>query len=162
MKLNCCKGVRHSLILSVFLFSTFFASSQGITVTGKITDEKAEPMSGVTVTVKGTSTSKTTDDHGSFSIIAPKANSTLVFSSVGFIGQDIALSGRQHIDVSLLRDNEGLGEVVVVGYGSQIRKAVTGAVQTVQAKELRDIPVAQLTQKLQGRLAGVQINQVTG
>jgi len=150
------------LLLFSSCLTVFFASAQNIEISGRVTDDKAAGLAGVTVTIKGSSTAVVTDDNGSFSLMVPGNHSTLVLSSIGFVSQEISLNGRQAVTVTLLRDNQGLGEVVVVGYGSQLRKAVTGSVQTVQAKEIKDIPAAQLTQKLQGRLAGVQINQTTG
>lgn len=92
----------------------------------------------------------------------PNTNGTLVVSFIGYNTQEIAINNRTDVNVPLTLDEQGLGEVVVIGYGSQLKRAVTGAVQTINTKELRDIPVPQITQKLQGRLAGVQINQATG
>ena len=86
----------------------------------------------------------------------------LVFSFIGYVSEEIAVNEQSVIDVRLLSDVMSLSEVVVVGYGTQLKREVTGAVQTVDAQELQDLPVAQVTQKLQGRLAGVQINQTTG
>ncbi len=162
MKLHVREKIRYFFILQVLLFSTVAVWAQPVTVSGKITDNKAIGLAGVTVSVKGTSTAKVSDESGSFSVVVPNRNAVLVISSVGYVAQEIPVNGQRKINVSMVPDNQGLGEVVVVGYGSQLRKAVTGAVQTVQAKEFRDLPVSQITQKLQGRLAGVQINQVTG
>ena len=92
----------------------------------------------------------------------PGANRTLVVSSVGYALQEVPVNNRKTINITVSPDTKALGEVVVVGYGSQLKKEVTGAVQTINAKELKDLPVSQVTQKLQGRLAGVQINQTTG
>ena len=162
MKLHVREKIRYFFILQVLLFSTVAVWAQPVTVSGKITDNKAIGLAGVTVSVKGTSTAKVSDESGSFSVVVPNRNAVLVISSVGYVAQEIPVNGQRKINVSMVPDNQGLGEVVVVGYGSQLRKAVTGAVQTVQAKEFKDLPVSQITQKLQGRLAGVQINQVTG
>jgi len=162
MRLHLREKIRNFFILQVLLFSTVAVWAQPVTVSGKITDNKAIGLAGVTVTVKGTSTAKITDENGSFSLVVPNSNAVLLISSVGYVAQEIPVNGQRKINVSMVPDNQGLGEVVVIGYGSQLRKAVTGAVQTVQAKEFRDLPVSQIAQKLQGRLAGVQINQVTG
>jgi TonB-dependent starch-binding outer membrane protein SusC len=162
MSLHLNEKIRYFLIPCLLLFFTGATWAQAAIVSGKVTDDKAIGLSGVTVSVKGSATAKVTDEDGSYSISVPDRNAVLLITYVGYVSQQIPVSGRGTINVSMLPDNQGLGEVVVVGYGSQIRKAVTGAVQTVQAKELRDLPVSQLAQKLQGRLAGVQINQVTG
>ena len=124
------------------------------------TDGGALP--GVNVLVKGSSVGTVTDVEGQYSIDVTDGSNTLVFSSIGFISQEVPINGKTTIDIALEEDIQSLSEVVVVGYGSQLKKEVTGAVQTVDASELKDVPVAQITQKLQGRLAGVQINQTTG
>lgn len=133
-----------------------------IDITGTVTDESGTGLPGVNVVVKGSTQGTTTDADGKFKISVPDNRATLVFSSVGYLKQEIAVGSKTSLSVKLLPDDQTLSEVVVVGYGSQLKKEVTGAVQTVTAKELKDIPVSQVTQKLQGRLAGVQINQATG
>ena len=99
---------------------------------------------------------------GSFRIVVPNANSTLVFSFVGYAKKEVVVGSQTSLTVALSPDDQTLNEVVVVGYGSQLKKEITGAVQTVSAAEIKDMPVSQIGQKLQGRLAGVQINQTTG
>lgn len=133
-----------------------------IAVSGKVSDEKGDGLPGVSVVVRGTTQGTTTDGNGNFKINAPNASSTLVFSFVGYGRQEVAIGGKTVINVTLSPDDQSLNEVVVVGYGSQLKKEITGAVQTVSAQEIKDLPVSQIGQKLQGRLAGVQINQTTG
>jgi TonB-linked SusC/RagA family outer membrane protein len=133
-----------------------------VTITGKVTDEANQGLPGVNVLLKGSSSGTTTDGNGSYSLSVPDATGTLVFSYIGYTTQEVPINGRTSINVSLAADIKSLSEVVVVGYGSQLKKEVTGAVQTVSAAEIRDIPVSTVAQKLQGRLAGVQINQTTG
>ncbi|MCE7039303.1 TonB-dependent receptor [Dyadobacter sp. CY312] len=132
------------------------------TVTGKLTDENGDGIPGVSIVVKGTTTGTVSSVDGAYSISVPDAGATLIFSSVGYISQEILLGSRSNVDVKLVTDSKALSEVVVVGYGSQLKKEVTGSVQTVGAADIKDLPVTQVTQKLQGRLAGVQINQATG
>ncbi|WAC14232.1 SusC/RagA family TonB-linked outer membrane protein [Dyadobacter pollutisoli] len=131
-------------------------------IKGKVSDEAGEKIPGVSIVLKGTTTGTVTDAEGVYSINVPDQGGTLIFSSVGFLTQEIPLGSATTIDVKLLTDAKALSEVVVVGYGSQLKKEITGAVQTVSAAEIKDVPVSQITQKLQGRLAGVQINQTTG
>jgi TonB-linked SusC/RagA family outer membrane protein len=133
-----------------------------VTVSGKVTDEKGDGLPGVSVVVKGTTQGTTTDGTGSFRINAPNANATLVFSFVGYAKKEVPIGGQSTLTVTLAPDDQTLNEVVVVGYGSQLKKEITGAVQTVSAQEIKDLPVSQIGQKLQGKLAGVQINQTTG
>lgn len=138
-----------------------------VVVTGKVTDEQGAGLPGVSVVVKGTTQGTTTDVNGSFRITVPNrgdgpTNAVLVFSFVGFKRQEITVGSQTSLTVKLLPGDEMLNEVVVVGYGSQLKKEITGAVQTISAAEIKDLPVSQIGQKLQGRLAGVQINQTTG
>jgi TonB-linked SusC/RagA family outer membrane protein len=158
--LDLLKKEKLLLTLFLFLFSlNLFAQAK--TVTGTVRDETGQSVSGASVIVKGTSSGTATNADGRFSIAAP-ANATLVISTVGFGEQEIVLSGRSSIDIQLIQSAQAMTNVVVVAYGSTTRRTTTGAVQTVNAKELEDLPVAQIGQKLQGRLAGVQILQTTG
>jgi TonB-dependent starch-binding outer membrane protein SusC len=150
--------LRLAFAFTLIVFCSAFADAQ---VKGKVTDQEGLALAGVSVSIKGTTKGSQTDAMGNYKIEAP-ANSTLVFSFVGFATKEVRASGTQDLDVMLVVDNNLLTEVVVVGYGSQLKKSVTGAVQTVGAKEIKDIPVSQIAQKLQGQLAGVQINQTTG
>ena len=137
--------------------------AQNFTVTGTVTSaDDSMGLPGVNVVVKGTTTGAVTDFDGNYSIVAPSANSTLVFTYIGFTAQEIPINGKSQLDVTMSEDAAALDEVVVVGYGTQIKRQVTGSVSTIQANELADIPVSQVTQKIQGRIPGVQINQTTG
>lgn len=156
-----CKTLllRFSFLLLLLSSSVLFAQNK--TVTGTVKDEKGQPMQGVSVMVKGSSTGTNTSADGSFSIAVPD-NVVLIFSSVGFATRELSVSGQQRLEVQLTAQSASIGEVIVVAYGNTTKKTTTGAIQTVNSKELADIPVPQLTQKLQGKLAGVQINQTTG
>lgn len=132
-------------------------------VKGKVVDENGEELPGVNIMVKGSQIGTNTDLDGSFVLTVPDAaGTTLVFSFVGYLSQEVIVGTQNTINISLKSDTKALEEVVVVGYGSQLKREVTGSVQTVKSAELKDIPVSQVTQKLQGKLAGVQINQATG
>ncbi|WP_420149441.1 SusC/RagA family TonB-linked outer membrane protein [Spirosoma sp.] len=133
-----------------------------ITVSGQVLDEKGNGLPGVSVVVKGSAKGTNTDEQGNYKIAVPNAQSVLVFSFVGYQSKEVPVAGKTTLNVSLTAGDQTLNEVVVVGYGSQLKKEVTGAVQTVSAAEIKDLPVSQIGQKLQGRLAGVQINQTTG
>jgi len=153
---------RYLFILQLCFFSISSAFAQSITVQGKVTDEGGTALPGVTVLLKGTSTAAPTGADGNYTINVPNGSGTLVFSYIGFQNKEVSINNRSTIDVQLGDDTKALQEVVVVGYGSQLKKEVTGSVQTISTKEIKDIPVSQVTQKLQGKLAGVQINQATG
>ncbi|MBO0340389.1 TonB-dependent receptor [Muricauda lutimaris] len=145
------------------IFCGFTANAQQrITVSGTVTDaETGQPLPGVTVVEQGTTNGTSADFDGNYSIDVA-SDAVLTFSSVGYAAQNIPVNGRTQIDLSLSVDSQQLDEVVIVGYGTQTSRKVTGAVQQIDSEQLADIPVPQVTQKLQGRLVGVQINQTTG
>ncbi len=155
-----------SLKTVCFVFSLLLwlpAHAQDKTITGKVTAEgETLGLPGVNVVEKGTTNGVVTDFEGEYSITVSGDNATLVFTYVGFAKQEVPVNGKSQINVAMAEDATALDEVVLVGYGTQIKRQVTGAVQTIDAQELADIPVSQVTQKLQGKLAGVQINQTTG
>ena len=149
------------LLLALIFFLSSVAMAQAQNLRGKVSGSDGEPLIGAAVTIVGTTRGASTDGSGNFAIDV-KNNETLRFSSVGFISKDVVYSGQKTLNISLAADNKTLNEIVVVGYGSQVKKEITGAVQTIGYKELKDLPVTQIGQKLQGQLAGVQINQTTG
>lgn len=131
-------------------------------ISGKVTNTNGEPIPGVTVVVKGTTTGTITDVDGSYSLTHVAADATLMFSFVGMRALEVFVDGRNTIDVRLEEETIGLEEVVAIGYGSQKKRDVTGSVQSIPSKDLEDLPVPQLAQKLQGKTAGVEILQTTG
>ena len=146
------------IILFGGLFSTF---AQDLTVQGMVTDGNNVPLLGVNVLVKNASRGTTTDFDGNYSINVA-ANDTLVFSYVGYIKKEFAITSSQNLNVVLEADNNNLDEVVVVGYGTQKKSVNTGAISTVKAKELQKIPAGRVEQTLQGRVSGVTIAQNSG
>ncbi|TLV02960.1 SusC/RagA family TonB-linked outer membrane protein [Dyadobacter luticola] len=132
------------------------------TIKGQVLDDTGAGLPGASVVLKGTTTGTVSDAEGNFTINAPESGGTLIISSVGFLTQELPLGSSSTVNIKLATDSKALTEVVVVGYGSQLKKEITGAVQTIKADEIKDMPVSQVTQKLQGKLAGVQINQTTG
>jgi TonB-linked SusC/RagA family outer membrane protein len=136
--------------------------SQTITISGLVTDEDGLPLGGVSIYIKGTTTGTTTDVNGNYSFEVPSEDVVLIFSSIGYIREEIQVGSRREINMMLIPEITELEEIIVVGYGTQSKKVVTGSVQYVDAEDLTDIPVTSVTQKLQGKLAGVQINQTTG
>ena len=128
------------------------------TVKGRVTDDKGGALPGATVIVKGANgVGVSADADGNFSLTVPTGNETLVVSSVGYVAQEIALAGRTTLTIQLVTDNKALDEVVVVGYGTQKRSDITGAVGSVTSKELTERPVINAAQGLQGRVAGVNV-----
>jgi TonB-linked SusC/RagA family outer membrane protein len=132
-------------------------------VMGRVTDESTgEPLPGVNVRIEGSSIGTITDGNGSYSIEVSMPDAVLQFSFIGYVSQSTAVAGKEKIDISLKPDVSRLDEVIVVGYGTQSKRSVTGSIQSVNSEELANIPVTTMAQKLQGKLAGVQINQTTG
>jgi len=132
------------------------------TISGIVTNDKGEPLPGVTVTEKNKSNAVTTDEKGYYSIRVGDDNIVLVFSSIGYTNQEASVASMLSLNIIMKTANKAMDEVIVIAYGNATKKTTTGAIQTINAKELQDIPVPQVTQKLQGKLAGVQINQTTG
>jgi TonB-linked SusC/RagA family outer membrane protein len=132
------------------------------TITGKVSSESGESLPGVTVVLKGTTTGTTTGADGRYSLVVPDKNGTLVFSFIGFATKEMAINGQTSLNVTFQPDAKALDEVVVVGYGTQSTRKLSSSVARIDAKEMADLPVAQFTQKLQGKVSGVQITQTTG
>jgi TonB-linked SusC/RagA family outer membrane protein len=124
-------------------------------VTGQVTDDTKNPLPGVIVKVKGSTASTQTSSDGRFSINTTSVNDTLVFSFVGFVTQEVALSNRNQITVQLHAEIKSLNEVVVVAYGTQRRTATTASISTVKGAELATAPVDNITNSLTGRVAGI-------
>ena len=157
------KWLLKQLLLLLALVPAAFAQRSEITVTGKVTsgETRAEAVPGVTVLAKGTNTGTVTDQTGSYSLNIP-ANAVLVFSSIGFLTQEVAVNGQTTLHVTLAQDTKQLSEVVVVGYGAQNRKDLISSIATVNAEDIKNRPVASIDQQLQGRAAGVQVMANTG
>ncbi len=133
-----------------------------VPVSGRVTQSNGEPLPGVTVVVKGSTQGASTDAQGNFSLEVPDG-SVLVFSSVGYGRKEVTVSGANaNLSVSLTEDAQALGEIVVVGYGTQERQNVTGAVASISGRAIASQPVADPAQAIQGRAAGVQVVSNSG
>ncbi|RZJ70314.1 TonB-dependent receptor [Flavobacterium sp.] len=141
--------------ISALLFS-FIGHAQNIDVKGKVTDETGLPVPGTTVTVKGTQTATMTDIDGNYQISAP-SNGTLVYSFIGYTTLELAINGQAIVNANIKSASENLDEVVVVGYGTQKKSVVTGAISKVRAQDLENQPVTRVEQSLQGRTSGVVV-----
>lgn len=149
-------------VLFFLLFSLFSFAQQNITVNGTVYGTDNVPLAGVTVKVKGSSKGTASNQDGKFTLEVNKG-AVLLISFVGYEPQQVTVNSQNSpVEIHMTATTSSLGEVIVVGYGTQLKREVTGAVQTIEAAKFKDIPVSQITQKLQGRLAGVQINETTG
>jgi TonB-dependent starch-binding outer membrane protein SusC len=130
---------------------------QEVYVNGKVVSATGEPIAGVSVTVQGTTTGTSTNGEGAFSITVPEG-ATLVFSSVGFVTQQVTITpANTNVTVTLQASTSSMDEVVVVGYGTQRRQEVTGSVASVKGADIARQPVVNPALGIQGRVAGVQI-----
>jgi TonB-linked SusC/RagA family outer membrane protein len=133
-----------------------------ISIRGKVTDgSTGQPLPGVTVAVKGTTTGVTSDANGNYSLQAEET-STLVFSYIGYEGMEVAVNGRTQINASLKAASTNLNEVIVIGYGTQRKTSTTAAVSTINTTEIAQKPVINITNSLIGRASGLIITQGSG
>src|SRR5690606_16112356 len=138
------------------------AVQQALTIQGKVKESNGEPLAGVNVRVKGTSTGTVSDAMGNYLIKVSNADAVLVFSFLGFVAQEIKVAENRVIDVSLNEEVKTLNQVVVVGYDAIERKDLTGAVSSIQADEIAQSQSLTFQEALQGKMAGVQISSSSG
>lgn len=131
--------------------------AQDVQITGRVTDEKGEGLPGVNIQIKSTQRGTTTDERGNYRIAVPNTDAVLVFSLVGFAAQEVTVGSRSAINITMATDNKTLDEVVVVGYGVQRKRDVTGSVVSVNETTLKEVPAPNLVNQLKGRAAGVTI-----
>jgi TonB-linked SusC/RagA family outer membrane protein len=144
--------------LFILIFSFAIVKAQNKTVTGKVTSDAGEALSGATVSLKGTQKATTTNSSGEYSIsVSPTGKEILIFSFVGKDPKEISVGERNIINVSLTNSTSTLNDVVVIGYGTVKRKDLTGAVSSVSGKEIATAPVANVAQAMQGKLPGVSV-----
>ncbi len=148
---------RNFLCVALMTIVSLAAAAQSKTVTGKVVDNVGEPMIGVTVMVKGSTNGTATDLDGAFRLNNVADNATLVFSYVGCVTQEVKVAGKSVINVTLKEDANVLDDLVVVGYGTQKKSDVTGAVSHIGSEELQTRPVNNAFEALQGKAAGVDI-----
>jgi TonB-linked SusC/RagA family outer membrane protein len=157
------KHLRNAFLMVFFLsWSCFSTFAQSKTIQGKVIDDKGEALIGVSILEKGTANGTITDEKGGFTLRVSNPNPVILFSFVGFLTKEVTLGNQTSIEVVLQSDVKVLGEIVVVGYGTQEKKDVTGAVASVAAKDISKVPVSGLDQALQGQIAGLQISQSNG
>jgi TonB-linked SusC/RagA family outer membrane protein len=150
------------LLLSLLLLlgGLVAARAQDRLVSGRVTaGDSNTPLPGVSVALKGTNRGTTTNGEGRYSLAVPATGGTLVFSSVGYASQEVAVGTRSTVDLTLTDDSRALDEVIVVGYGTQKKSQTTGAISTVNSRQITEQPITNLGQALQGRVAGVDVAQ---
>jgi len=145
------------ILMQIFVTMAF---AQNLPVNGHVADERGASLSGASVTVKGAGTGTTTDAAGNFSLTVRKS-ATLIISAVDFLPKEIKVTGTSPVNVILLHSNVSLGDVVVIGYGTQRKEAVTGSVASINGDQIREVPAPNISQSLQGRIAGVEMSQTS-
>lgn len=151
-------AIRISLLGAAFLFAQMVSAQNKVTINGTVKDAEGNPVIGAVVMVEGTETGSVVDNNGKFSLtFAPKSNSNIVISSIGYATQTISAAGLSHIDIVLEEDYEELEETVLVGYGSMKKSDLTGSVTSVKIDENKSAQSTSIDQLLRGRAAGVQV-----
>ncbi|QCR23295.1 TonB-dependent receptor [Pontibacter sp. SGAir0037] len=150
-------------LLLIFLLLTSGIVYAQNTITGKVTSAKeGDPLPGVSVVVKGTNVATTTNLEGNFQLNAPDNAETLVINFLGYLKVEEPIGNRSVINIALQEDVKTLEEVVVIGYGEQKKSVVTGAISSVKASDLENMPITRVEQALQGRTSGLTITQNSG
>ena len=145
-------------VVLMLMLSSNIVQAQDVQVSGTVLDETGMPLPGVSILLKGTTRGTTTDLDGKYSIAAPSAG-VLVFSFIGYNNQEETVGNRTKIDINLVPDVSNLDEVVVIGYGTQKKSQLTGAISSVGNKEIQELPITDARQALQGSAAGVDVVQ---
>jgi TonB-linked SusC/RagA family outer membrane protein len=160
---NFSRGLKSffCLVLIVLMQFPVTAQTQDIKISGKITSATGEPLPGVTIGVKNTTTMTTTDVNGSFTLVVP-SDAVLVITYVGFKKQEVAVAGKTQLAITMDAEVNTLGDVVVVGYTSQKKASISGAVATVDMNDLSKTRISDAAQALQGQVAGVFVAANTG
>jgi len=146
------------LLLPFLLLLCYVVSAQQKTVTGTVTDADGKPVPGATISIKGTSNGKTTDSAGNFSMVVPSNQSVIKISSVGYTYQEMTVGARTALSVQLAKNTKDLEDVVVIGYGTQKVRNVTGSVVSIDTKKLEDLPVSSLSEMLRGQVPNLNVS----
>ncbi|RRN77352.1 TonB-dependent receptor, partial [Pseudoxanthomonas sp. SGD-10] len=148
--------MKRKILLLLCLFSFGFVYAQNITVTGTVTDDAGETLIGVSVMIKGSTTGTQTNADGVYSISAP-SDGTLVFNYVGFDTREIPINGQTTVNATLSQATQSLEQVVVIGYGTQRKRDLTGSISSVKGEDIAKSPNINPVSSLQGKVAGLTI-----
>lgn len=160
---------KHHLVFCKILLTLFAILAYGVSnaqsteISGTVIDNEGQLLPGVTITIKGDETKGTqTDFDGNYSIEVPNSKKILLFRFLGFGTKEVNITNQKIINVTLETDTQNLGEVVLIGYGTQSKKDLTGSVATIEAKDLQNNTKTSVDQMIQGKVAGVQVSQTSG
>lgn len=149
-------GCKQALFLFLMLCYTL-GHAQNVTVTGRVIDANGGPLVGVSVKVKGSQAGALSNPEGNFSINVPNQSAVLVFTFLGMKPKEVAVDGRNIINVTLDEDASSLDAIMIVGYGTQLKRDVTGSISSIKEKALRDVPVTNVSQMIEGRIPGAYV-----
>lgn len=157
------KGNSTFIVMLFLLFFSANAIAQQMDISGIVTTKNdGLPLPGVSVQIQGTKIGVATDQNGKFNITVPKSGTVLIFSQIGMVSQIFTVNNDQLIKIALMEQANDLGEVVVIGYGTQKKSVITGAISKIKASDLENMPVNRIEQSLQGRTAGLTITSSSG
>lgn len=158
MRYTCLRVI--VLLLCTISFNFLFAQNRKIS--GTISDERGVPLAGATVSVKNTKLATTTNSTGQFTLNLPSSTGIVMVSYVGMESQEVDISNRSTIEISLKSTSSTMSDVVVIGYGTRRRAEVTSSIASLSAKDIKDLPVSGIDQAMQGKLAGVTVTNNSG
>ena len=148
--------MKSKFLISLCFFIYLSMQVKGQTISGIITTENNEPLQAVSIIIKGTDKGTTTDQNGKFNITVPE-NTILVISFIGYTTQEILLINQTVLNIKLAQPQKVLEQVVVIGYGTSLKKDLTGSSASIKGSDIINIPALTATQAIQGKVAGVQI-----
>ncbi|NII82439.1 MULTISPECIES: SusC/RagA family TonB-linked outer membrane protein [unclassified Pedobacter] len=150
------------ILILLGILTCYVVSYAQTTVKGKVTDGNNVGIPGVSVLIKGSTTGASTSGDGTYSIVIPSNNATLVFKSIGFVTREVLVGGRTQVDIILSNDENKLDEVMVVAYGTAKRGSYTGSAAVIDQDKIKDAPSTSFQNALTGRAAGVQVTASSG
>ncbi len=154
--------MKSKIFLLVFFFAVTLGFAQNVTVSGTVNEGPDSPLPGVSVLVKGSSLGTATDFDGNFSLEDVPVSSVLVFSYIGFQAYEVQVENNTPLSITLLEDAEALDEVILIGYGTQSKKEITGAVSVVGSETIEKLNPVRVEQALQGQVSGVSVTSQSG
>jgi TonB-dependent SusC/RagA subfamily outer membrane receptor len=150
------------LVITIFFSSILHAQEEDYVITGKVTGENGDPIPGVNIFVKNTSTGTISEFDGTYRITVPANSEFIVFSYIGYLTVEEPINNRNTIDVELVEDTQQLEEIIVTGYSSQKKADVIGSISSLDPAVVKDMPITGLDQALQGQVSGVSVTQSSG
>src|SRR2546423_13603226 len=150
------------LIIFLLMLLPAWAMAQNKVITGRVADSTGQGVSNATIRAKGNSASTTANEAGSFTITVPSSTRILIISAVNYEEQEVSIGNSSQLDIQLRSRGTTMSEVVVIAYGTQIERRVTGSQAKISGDKIKNIPLPSVDQMLQGKVAGVQALAISG